>query len=38
MRFSLIVAACIATTSAALAQTPTGPFTGQQQEAFEGPQ
>jgi hypothetical protein len=37
MRLSLIVASCIATTSVALAQTPVGPFTGQQQETFEGP-
>lgn len=38
MRLSLALAAFVATASAALAQTPTGPFTGQFQEDFEGPQ
>jgi hypothetical protein len=35
----LFVAACLAVTSTALAQTPIAPFTGQYQEGFEnGPQ
>lgn len=38
MRLSLALAALAATASAALAQTPVGPFVGQQSEDFEGPQ
>jgi hypothetical protein len=38
MKRFLAAAALIVSAGSALAQTPIGPFTGQQQEGFEGPQ